>query len=80
MQRQSFLIAAATLLIAILILSGIHPYDRATWVMEVAPVLIALPIMAATYKRFPLTTLLYALIFIHAPLVYVESELGGPTR
>lgn len=34
--------------------------------MEVMPVLIALPVMLATYKRFPLTTLLYALIFVHA--------------
>ncbi|MBI5430984.1 MAG: DUF2238 domain-containing protein [Nitrosomonadales bacterium] len=66
MQRQQVLIAAAALLIIILLISAIHPYDYPTWFMEVAPVLIALPIMAATYKRFPLTTLLYTLIFIHA--------------
>src|SRR5665647_3444665 len=34
--------------------------------MEVAPIFIALPVMLATYRRFPLTTLLYVLIFIHA--------------
>ena len=66
MQRQTALIAAAALLIFILLISAIHPYDYPIWFMEVAPVLIALPIMAATYKRFPLTTLLYSLIFIHA--------------
>jgi putative membrane protein len=44
----------------------LHPYDHTTWFMEVAPVLIALPVMAITYRRFPLTTLLYCLIFFHA--------------
>jgi putative membrane protein len=49
-----------------LIVSGIKPYDRATWWMEVAPVLIAAPLLFATYQRFPLTTLLYFLICLHA--------------
>jgi len=66
MNRQNILIAAAALLIIILLISAIRPYDYPTWFLEVAPILIALPIMAATYKRFPLTTLLYTLIFIHA--------------
>jgi putative membrane protein len=66
MSREQMLIAASLLLIAILALSGLHPYDRLTWLMEVAPVIVALPIMAATYKKFSLTTLLYVLIFVHA--------------
>jgi putative membrane protein len=49
-----------------LVASGWRPYDRATWLMEVAPVLIALPLLAATRRRYPLTTLLYVLIFLHA--------------
>jgi putative membrane protein len=52
--------------LAALIASGIKPYDRATWWLEVAPVLIAVPLLAATYRRFPLTTLLYFLISLHA--------------
>ena len=59
MQRQNSLIAIGLLLVLILLFSGIHPYDRPTWLLEVAPVLIALPVMALTYRRFPLTTLLY---------------------
>src|SRR5438128_183546 len=43
-----------------------RPYDRATWVLEVFPVFIALPLLWATRERFPLTTLLYALIAVHA--------------
>jgi putative membrane protein len=34
--------------------------------MEVMPVLIALPILACSYRNFPLTGLLYTLIFVHA--------------
>jgi putative membrane protein len=51
--------------LAALVVSGIKPYDRITWWMEVAPVLIAAPILVATYRRFPLTSLLYALICVH---------------
>jgi putative membrane protein len=57
---------AAAALTALLVVSGIAPFDRITWAMEVAPILIALPLMAATRHRYPLTTLLYALIFVHA--------------
>ncbi len=48
-----------------LVVSGISPYDRATWLMEVLPVLIAAPVMIATRQRLPLTPLLYTLIAIH---------------
>jgi putative membrane protein len=65
--------AALGAVLAALIASGIQPYDRATWWMEVAPVLIAAPILVVTHRRYPLTPLLYALIFVHA-LVLI---LGG---
>ncbi|UCV02844.1 DUF2238 domain-containing protein [Dechloromonas denitrificans] len=51
---------------AALIVSGIAPYERLTWLMEVAPVLIALPLLLVTRKSYPLTTLLYLLIAVHA--------------
>ncbi len=56
----------AAIVIAALIVSGIAPFDRATWIMEVAPVLIALPVMVATRTAYPLTTLLTVLIAVHA--------------
>ncbi len=65
--------ALAAIVLAALVASGIAPYDRATWLMEVAPVLVALPVLASTRERFPLTDLLYVLIALHA-LVLV---LGG---
>jgi putative membrane protein len=66
MTREKSLILAMLALLLIMLLSAIHPYDRATWFMEVAPIFIALPVMIWTYRRFPLSTLLYVLIFIHA--------------
>ena len=64
---------ASIVLVVVLALSGLRPYDRTTWVLEVFPVVIALPILWATYRRFPLTRLLYVAIFVHA-LVLI---LGG---
>jgi len=69
--RTRYLAIAAAALIALLALSGLAPYDRPTWLLEVFPVLIALPLMAATWRRFPLTTLLYVLIFLHAVVLIV---------
>lgn len=67
------LCGGAALVGAALVWSGIAPHDRLTWFMEVLPVLIALPLLAATYRRFPLTPLLYGLVVLHA-LVLI---LGG---
>ena len=53
-------------MLAALVVSGIKPFDRATWWLEVGPVLIALPILLATHQRYPLTGLLYFLIAVHA--------------
>ena len=65
--RTPLLLSVITLLLlAALIHSGIRPYDRATWLMEVAPVLIVLPLLWLTHRRYPLTPLLYTLIFFHA--------------
>ncbi|RYF40692.1 MAG: DUF2238 domain-containing protein [Comamonadaceae bacterium] len=52
--------------LAALVWSGIAPHERGTWALEVAPVLIAAPILWRTHRRFPLTTLLYVLIALHA--------------
>jgi putative membrane protein len=59
------------LVLVALVVSGIRPYDRTTWVMEVAPIFIAAPVLIATYRRFPLTRLLYVLIALHALILIV---------
>jgi putative membrane protein len=77
--------AAAALAVAVAALgwSGLAPRDRLTWLMEVAPVLLAIPVLAVTFHRFPLTPLLYALLGVHAVILcvggrytYAEVPLG----
>ena len=54
--------------------SGWHPADRLTWVLEVFPVVLAVPLLVATRNRFPLTTLVYVLIAIHAVVLMVGGR------
>jgi putative membrane protein len=72
LSARSLALYSATV-IALLALSGYKPFDLATWLMEVAPVAIVLIVLWVSHRRFPLTPLLYALIFIHA----VVLMLGG---
>ena len=66
------LLIVLTVVLAILLaLSGFAPFDRATWWMEVAPIFIVVPLLAATRQRAPLTPLLYSLIFLHAIILMV---------
>lgn len=60
------LAALGLIVVAALVWSGIAPYERGTWVLEVLPAAIALPLLFFTRERFPLTTLLYVLIAVHA--------------
>ncbi len=82
--RDRLLTLLLTATLIALAVSGLQPYDRVTWAMEVAPVIIALPILFATRRNFPLTTLLYVLIFMHALVLilggaytYARVPLGG---
>jgi putative membrane protein len=58
----------------LLVLSGIRPHDRFTWLLEVAPILIGVPILAGTHRRFPLTPLVYRLLFLHAVILMVGGH------
>ncbi len=71
LSRKLILILFGLLLLFLLLLSGISPFDRATWLMEIAPILVAGPILVVTYRRFPLTSLLYGLIFVQAAILIV---------
>jgi putative membrane protein len=57
-----------------LVASGIRPYDRLTWVLEVLPVLVAAPLLIATYRRFPLTPLVYWLIALHSLILILGAH------
>ncbi|MGB8634299.1 MAG: DUF2238 domain-containing protein [Rhodanobacteraceae bacterium] len=57
-----------------LLWSGIDPHDRLTWWLEIAPILIAVPILVATRWRFPLTPLLCVLLAVHALILIVGGH------
>jgi putative membrane protein len=57
-----------------LVVSGWAPYDRTTWWLEVFPVILGAPILVATHRRFPLTTLVYTLLAIHAIILIVGGH------
>ena len=57
-----------------LIASGYAPADRLTWFLEVAPVLIAAPLMVWSRQTFPLTPLLTWLAFIHGLILILGAH------
>lgn len=63
--RRPALLLASFLLLLILAVSFTMTGDRMTWLLETLPVMIALPLLWTTHKRYPLTSLLYGLIFLH---------------
>jgi putative membrane protein len=80
-------VALLAVVVLVLIWSGTGPYDRLTWVLEVIPVLIAVPLLAWTARRFPLTPLVYVLIALHAVILmygghytYALTPLGDWMR
>lgn len=71
-RRLPLLLLAGVL--AALLWSAVQPKDRFTWWLEVAPVLIALPLMIASARRFPLTPLLYVAIAVHMIILMVGGH------
>ncbi len=66
-----------SLLVGVLVVlawSGWHPMDMFTWFLEVAPVLIGVPLLMVTFRSFPLTSLAYALLAIHAVILMVGGH------
>ncbi|HKB79134.1 MAG TPA: DUF2238 domain-containing protein [Thermoanaerobaculia bacterium] len=65
------------LLIALAILfawSLVRPHDYFTWVLEVFPAIIGFFVIAAIWRRFPLTPLLVTLLVIHAAILIIGGH------
>jgi putative membrane protein len=60
--------------ISCLALSALGARDRLTWVLEVFPILVGVPVLVLTWRRFPLTSLAYVLIFVHALILMVGGH------
>ncbi|WP_407575457.1 DUF2238 domain-containing protein [Raoultella terrigena] len=69
--HKSLLNTGVLLLLLILAWTGWGTHDRLTWLMEVTPVIIIVPLLLAMRSRYPLTPLLYTLIFFHAIILMV---------
>ena len=75
MQRQNTYIALWLLIFsAVFIWSAISPHDIFTWFLEVLPAMLGLIILAVTFKVFPLTSLTYWLILIHAVILMIGGH------
>lgn len=57
-----------------LVWSAIRPQDYFTWFLEALPALIVFVILAATYRRFRLTTLAYTLILLHCLILFLGAH------
>ncbi|SCE99814.1 DUF2238 domain-containing protein [Micromonospora mirobrigensis] len=75
------------LVLVALVLSGIDPYDRLTWLLETVWVIVGVPLVLVTWRRFPLTTLLCCLLTVHALILiagghwtYARTPLGDWVR
>ena len=54
--------------------SAINPRDYFTWMLEVAPAVIAFMLLIVTWHRFPLTSLSYVLILVHAIILMIGGH------
>ena len=71
-RREPALLLIAT--IVALIVSRIGALEPSTWLLEIAPILIVAPILILTARRFPLTPLVYRLLFVHALILMVGGH------
>jgi putative membrane protein len=60
-------------MVVLLVWSGIHPHDRFTWWLEVAPIFLGVPVLVWLYPRLRLTPLTYTLVWLHCLILM----LGG---
>ena len=84
LRRNGLLAIGSVVTLILLAVSGWQPYDRATWIMETLPVMLVLPVLWGTARRFPLTDLLYIGIFLHCAVLimggaytYARVPLGN---
>jgi putative membrane protein len=60
--------------IVLLALSRVGASEPGTWILEVAPIFLIAPILVLTARRFPLTPLVYRLLFVHALILMVGGH------
>ncbi|HSE47899.1 MAG TPA: DUF2238 domain-containing protein [Terriglobales bacterium] len=66
--------ALAIIFLLALAWSAVRPWRYDIWALEVFPAVLAFFLLVATWRRFPLTDLLYTLIFLHALILIVGGH------
>lgn len=61
-------------LVPVLVWSWHAPHDRFTWWLESVPVVVGVPLIFAFRKRFPLSTLLLVLLWLHCVVLIVGGH------
>ena len=75
LQRQGkALLILALFALTVFTWSLIRPHDYFTWFLEVLPAILAFGILAVSYRRFQFTTLVYALIALHAAVLMIGGH------
>jgi putative membrane protein len=67
-------VALSVSFIAGLILSGIHPHDYFTWILEVFPGIIGACILVFTFHKFRFSDLTYILILVHCYILFIGGH------
>jgi len=73
-QDRRFVAGLLIIYISVFIWSAVRPVDRFTWALEVAPGVVALVLLAATWRRFRFTPLSYGLILVHCVILFVGGH------
>jgi len=74
MPRKNLFIILTLIFFSVLTWSGIHPRRPLTWFLEVVPALIGGAVLVMTYRRFPLTSLIYILFLFHAVILMIGGH------
>lgn len=72
--KSQFFLLLLTILGIVFVWSAIAPLERFTWWLEIAPIIIALPILFLTYKQLQFTQLAYTLMLVHAIILLVGGH------
>lgn len=68
---RGWLPALAAAVVLLLLYTGIRADDHGTWWMETAPIFLAAPFLYLSWRRFPLSSLLYILIALHCVILMI---------
>ena len=64
MSHRNYVLTLLALLAALWVPLAFDPFDRRDWLLENVLLVLAIALLAATYRRFPLSRISYTLIFV----------------